>query len=212
MLKDKKAEKVEKLIIKHVAKICEVVTEMHKMVQDYMNADKVFKQESYLVHQLEAEADTIRAEIGKMLYDGAFLAVYRTDYFDIVDRLDRIANHAELYSDFMFLTRPMIPAFMVDPIREIIARNEEMSVALTAFIQVFISGGSQFFTKKETIHTLERDVDRIQFNVTRSIFKSDLKKIEKFHLKSVVDKLSRLSDLVEDACDRIEVLSAKLRM
>ncbi|MCD4652343.1 DUF47 family protein [bacterium] len=212
MFSDKKAQMVEALMVKHVEKIAEVVKEMHKMLLDYMAADKVFKQESYQVHKLEQEADDIRSEIGLQLYNGAFLAVYRTDYFDIVDRLDRIANHAELFSDFMVLTRPMLPAFMVDPLREIVTKNNEITQALLKFIHSFIDGEQDFLDKKNVLHKFERDVDKIQFHVIRTVFKSDLKKIEKFHLKNVVDKFCRISDLVEDVSDRIEVLAAKIRM
>jgi len=212
MLSDKNAAQVEKNIIKHVVKINEVIEEMHKMLLDYMQEHKEFKQESYQVHRLEQEADQIRSEIVEYLFKGAFLAVYRTDYFDIVDRLDRIANHAELFSDFMFLTRPTLPDYMIESINKIISVNREISVGLLDFINVFIRGEDTFFEKKEVLNKLEARIDKIQFNVTRQIFKSDIEKIEKFHLKSVIDKLSRLSDLVEDVADRIEVMAAKLRM
>jgi len=212
MFRDKKAQVVESLIVSHVEKIIEVVTETHKMFIDYMAADKVFKQESYRVHILEQEADEIRSEIGLQLFNGAFLAVYRTDYFDIVDRLDRIANQAELFCDFIFLTRPALPAFMVDSLKEIITQNNELMVALMSFIQSFIEGEQDFIDKKQIIQKIEGNVDKIQFNTTRTIFKSDLKKVEKFHLKTVIDKFSRLSDLIEDVSDRIEILAAKLRM
>ncbi|MBN1297684.1 DUF47 family protein [bacterium] len=212
MFTDKKAREVENLLSAHIVKIGEVITEAHKMILDYMTADKVFKQESYQVHALEQEADSIRNQIGEQLYDGAFLPVYRMDYFDIVDRLDRIANHAELFSDFIYLTRPMIPSYLVDQMKEMLSLNTQAYQALAAFVESFLGGQEDFLAKKVAVHQFESDIDRVQFRGTRIIFKSDLRKIDKFHLKGVIDKFARISDLMEDAADRILVFAAKLRM
>ncbi|HPQ41913.1 MAG TPA: DUF47 family protein [bacterium] len=212
MFTDKKAKEVEDLLILHLDKIGETVTEASKMLLDYMTADKVFKQESYQVHFLEQQADDIRDEIIKRLYDGAFLPVYRTDYFDIVDRLDRIANHSELFSDFIYLTRPMIPSYLVDPLKEMVTANHQAFQALSAFVHSFVDSQSEFFEKCKAIDHAEEIIDKVQFKATRTIFKSDLPKIDKFHLKTVVDKFARISDLMEDAADRIMVLAAKIRM
>lgn len=212
MFTDKKAKEVEELLLHHLEKIGETISEANKMLLDYMTADKVFKQESYQVHFLEQQADGIRDEIIRRLYDGAFLPVYRTDYFDIVDRLDRIANHAELFSDFIYLTRPMIPSYLVDPLKEMVTSNQQAFHSLSAFVHSFVNSQTEFFEQGKAIDAAEEVIDKIQFKATRTIFKSDLSKTDKFHLKSVVDKFARISDLMEDAADRIMVLAAKLRM
>jgi predicted phosphate transport protein (TIGR00153 family) len=212
MFSDKKAHEVEMLMLRHLEEIGMAICESHKMLRDYLVSDKVFKQESYHVHKMEQQADMTRREIGLRLYEGAFLPVYRTDYFDIVDRVDRIANAAELFCDFMVLTRPLLPAFLVEPFTQLIQKNEETYDSLRYFFNAFIDGDDKIQTLKHSVENKEKEIDRIQFNVTRLIFKSELSKIDKFHLKWALDKFCRMSDLMEDLTDRIEVLAAKIKM
>lgn len=212
MFSDKKAREVEELMLRHLDEVGVTLVETHKMVRDYLVADKIFKQESYHVHKMEQQADSTRREIGQKLYEGAFLPVYRTDYYDIVDRVDRIANAAELFCDFIVLTRPLLPAFLVEPFSHLLVVNDAVYKALKDFFLAFINGDESVLELKKLVEQHEKEIDGIQFKATRVIFKSELPKIEKFHLKWVLDKFCKMSDLMEDLTDRIEVLAAKIRM
>jgi predicted phosphate transport protein (TIGR00153 family) len=212
MFSDKKAMEVETLMIQHVKDVGSTITETHKMFRDYLASDKAFKQESYQVHKMEQKADLTRSEIGLRLYEGAFLPIYRTDYYDIVDRTDRIANSAELFCDFLVLTRPLFPDFIVKSVDDLLEKNDTIYNALALFFKSFIDGDDKLLEYKQRVELIEKEIDAIQFKSTRLIFKSDLPKIEKFHIKWSIDKFCRMSDLMEDLTDRIEILAAKIKM
>ncbi len=212
MFSDKKAMEVEQLMIQHLVDVGQTLMEAHNMVKDYLAADKVFKQESYQVHKMEQKADVTRREIGLRLYEGAFLPIYRTDYYDIVDRTDRIANAAELFCDFLVLTRPVFHDTLLESITALLEKNKETYDSLNVFFKAFIDGDDKLLEYKQRVELLEKEIDAIQFSIVRTIFKSDLPKADKFHLKWAIDKFCRMSDLMEDLTDRIEVLAAKIKM
>jgi uncharacterized protein Yka (UPF0111/DUF47 family) len=52
-------------------------------------------------------------------------------------------------------------------------------------------------------------VDQIEWDITKKIFSSDLDYSHKIHLKLCLDTIVEVSDLGEDAADRLELVTLK---
>jgi uncharacterized protein len=212
MFFDKKAKEVEKSIIEHADQVGKTILELQVMMKDYCQKDKHFKQESYEIHLDEHEADKIRRRIGIMLYEGAFLPIYREDYFKLVEMVDKIANQSEAIGDFTTLTRPQIPDFIEPEIHSLIELTIAIFEELKIMIKCFLDGDKTLMKSAVKIRELEQAIDKQQFYMTRTLFKSNLEKIEKLHTKDLIDGISKISNLVEDVADQFEIIAAKNRL
>ncbi|MBN1551169.1 TIGR00153 family protein [bacterium] len=212
MLFDKKARKVEKLMRDQFERIGNVLEELILLLEHYCANCKDFKRESLEVHKMEHKADKIRREIGRMLYNGAFLPVYREDYFYLVELVDEIANKAEDIGDFVTLTRPPIPSFAIDGFLKIARKNIKSFELLQEMLDRFLSGDTDIVDTGVRIQELESSIDKMQFDLIRSIFKSSMDKYDKMHAKQFIDEVCAISDLVEDVSDQFEIVAAKHRL
>lgn len=212
MFLDKRAKEVEKLMLEQFDQVDRTLREVSLVIREYCQNDKSFKKNSFEVHQMEHKADKVRRRIGVMLSAGAYLPVYREHYFKLVRLIDEIANQAEVVGDFITLTRPLIPDFLEEKFCELIDMNLETFDLLKHALVAFLEGEKEQSETTRAIRHRESDVDTLQFHMTRILFKSNLDKIEKLHTKELIDKISNISDFVEDVSDHFEILAAIHRM
>ncbi len=212
MFFDKKARVVEEMMFKLFDQIEIVLEEMRNMLHDYLHNNKKFKQESFQVHRLEHKADKLRRKIGQMLSSGAFLPIYREDYFRLIESVDNIANQAEHLCDYVTLTRPEIPEFAEAAIVEMIQLTVENYIPLKEMLLNFISGKREISELAKSVRLMESKIDELQFHATRDIFKSSIEKLDKFHLKSFIDQICIISNLIEDVSDQVEIIAAKHKL
>jgi predicted phosphate transport protein (TIGR00153 family) len=211
MFFDKKAKKVEKLLVEDFDQIDEILSKLQIMMKDYINRDKHFKDESFHVHEMETKADKIRRKICQEVYEGAFLPVYRESYLRFIEMVDKIANQAEAIGDFVTLTRPDIPEFLNESIFSILEKTSACFQPLKEMLISFLNGKGDLPVNAKTLRQVEQEIDTIQFHCTREVFKTDLEKIEKFHLKNLIDGISKISNHIEDASDYLMIVASKLK-
>jgi len=59
------------------------------------------------------------------------------------------------------------------------------------------------------IGLLESKVDKMEWDITKKIFSSDLGYSHKIHLRLCLESIVSISDLAEDAADRLELVTLK---
>jgi predicted phosphate transport protein (TIGR00153 family) len=209
---DKKASEVEELFIEFFETIDRVLKEFRAMLFAYFKVDKVFKEEAWKVHNLEHDADVIRRKIEIKLSEGAFLPIYREDYITLAELVDRIANKAEATSDYVVLTRPQIPDFLLDGLHSLIDASIKTYTPMIDGLKAFQNDMGKVMEVTQKIGDLEQEVDQIQWDVTKKLFKSDLDLAAKLHLKGLIDSIADISDRIEDAAERFEVMLVKRRI
>jgi hypothetical protein len=205
-------QEVETLIQEHFVTVQETLQEFHKMFDDYLEHNKLFKEEAYRIHELEHNADVIRHTIEAKLYEGAFLPIYREDYVELVEEVDKVANQAESSSDFIVLTRPQIPDFMIPGLLEIVDATCEMYTPFLNVLTTFNTDMSKVYAATTMVKDLEQQVDKMEWDLIKSVFKSDLDLARKLHLKQLVETISQISNIIEDAADRFEIMVLKRKM
>jgi len=211
MFGDKRARKVESLIEEHFSVIAEVLEELEKMVKDYLDNTGNFEDESYDIHLKEHAADEIRRRIERTLFEGAFVPVYREDYMELAERVDKVANRAEAVGDFITLTHPDIPAFLHDSLLEIAQLSRKAFDSLKKALECLREDISTLRPVIEEVGKYESEVDKIIWKSTRKLFDSDLDLAHKLHLRQLITALGTITNVIEDTGDRLSVMAVKWR-
>lgn len=205
-------QEVETLLQEHFKTVQEALVEFRKMFFDYLVDDKQFKEEAYRVHELEHAADVIRHTIEAKLYEGAFLPIYREDYIQLVEMVDKVANRAEATCDYIVLTRPFIPEFIREDLRNIVNATVETYEPFLNCLITFQTDMSQVYAATTTVKEKEQAVDKMEWYATKHLFKSDLDLARKLHCKTLIEMIASISNIIEDSADRFEIMVIKRKM
>lgn len=209
----KKEKEVNGLFLKHLEKVDECLKTSLLTVEEYLN-DEIDEAKGLAkkVDSIETEADFIRHEIIGKMYSGAYLPLLREDILHLLEQLDKIADGAESCCDFFLDQRPEIPADLKP--RFLTA----MKVSVSSFTFLKDSVISFFSEKNETeniremlrkVGIIESDVDKLEWDITRDIFKTNLDYGHKVHLRHCIQRIVEISDRGEDTADQLEITIIK---
>jgi hypothetical protein len=209
----KKEKEVIELITKHADKMEECLSTAIKTIKTYLedniDAAKTLARET---DKIELEADLIRHEIRNKLYYGAYMPLIREDIYKLVECIDMVANSAEKCCDFFLNQRPVIPDFLKLDYLEVTQESFGVSVALKHALLCYLKGLCPVEVARQhskEIGLLESKVDKMEWNITKKIFSSNLDYSHKIHLRLCLDTIVEVSDLAEDAADRLELVTLK---
>ncbi|MGD9413957.1 MAG: DUF47 family protein [Desulfobacterales bacterium] len=209
----KKEKEVIEFIIKHVDLIEQSINSALKTIEFYLDGKisdaKVSARET---RAQESEADLIRHEIRDKLYSGAYLPLLRGDIYKLVESIDKVGNAAEACSDFFLNQRPMIPDKLKPPFLE--ASKESLGVikSLKLAVMCYLKGDCKIETIRDhtkEIGLQESRVDKLEWDLTKEIFNSELDFAHQSHLKLCLDSIVEVSDRAEDAGDQLELATLK---
>jgi len=209
MIFSKKEKEVEKLFMEHYARVNEALLNLKELIITYLQDDRKFKEASLLVHQSEQAADAIKQEIEAKLYAGAFLPINRGDYIMLAEFIDRIANQAETTANLIVLTRPEIPDFLDNDLTLLL---DKAIFSFDGFKGALENMNKDIDAVKESIArvvTFETEADRLEWETIKKLFKSNLDLARKLHLRELVEDIAYISDLAEDAAERLGVMIVK---
>ncbi|MDR7554239.1 MAG: DUF47 family protein [Armatimonadota bacterium] len=206
---------VRALMRRHLDKVGECVARAGEVLDDYLagRLDEA-KAGAIEVDHLETEADHLRRAVIDLLYRGAFLPVARPDIHDFAERVDMIADAAEVTCDFLLGQRPEIPAEYAESLREIVRLTRETFAALHEAVTLYLTGGDQGAIRErlKQVGITESTIDDHEWKLTRQIFTSTLPLAARMHVKAFLEALTEISDDVEDAGDRLEILLIGLKL
>jgi len=209
LFKKGKEQEVAEMIVDLLKKVHECIEETQKTVSHYLKGDlKEAKSSALKTDRIETETDYIRRKILDVLYRGAFLPMFRVEIHNFLEKVDLIADNAETCCDFFLGQRPEIPEEFKERFLKIIDDTLPMSRCLKeATENFFIKGDHEFIKKNMTqIGMTESAIDDDEWKLTRDLFTSELSLAEKMHLKRCLEKLTSISDQIEDTSDWLEVL------
>jgi len=209
----KKEKEVVELIIKHSDKMEECLTTAIQTLQAYLeNHIDEAKDLARKTDKIETQADLIRHEIRTKLYYGAYMPLLREDIYKLVECIDAVANTAEKCCDFFLNQRPVIPDFLKPEYLEVIKESLGVSAALKHAVLCYLEGLCPVEVSRQhsrDIGLIESNVDKMEWDITKKIFSSDLSYSHKIHLRLCLESIVNVSDLAEDAADRLELVTLK---
>jgi len=215
LFKKGKEQEVAGMIIDLLKKVHECLEQTQKTVVHYLRGDiEDAKYSALKTDHLETETDHIRRMIVDSLYRGAFLPIFRVEIHNFVEKMDLIADNAEICCDFFLGQRPEIPEKFKERFLKVIDDTLPMSRCLKEATEDFFIKGDHEFIKKRMaeIGILESAIDDDEWKLTRDLFTSDLSLAEKMHLKRCLEKLTSMSDQIEDTSDWLDVLLISSRV
>jgi len=209
MLFDRKEKEVARLFIEHYDSVDRALQNLRKLITAYLHQDQDYKHSSLLVHRSEQEADQVKQAIEAKLYAGAFLPINRGDYIMLAEFIDRIANQAETTANLIVLTRPDIPEFLH---ADLCLLMDKTIASFSAFRGALESLNQKVEAVKEAIAgviAFEKEADKIEWETIKKLFKSDLNLARKLHIRELVEDIAFISDLAEDAAERLGIMVLK---
>ena len=213
MFSRKKEKEVKSLIGEHLGKVKETVSNMESCIRSYIEGDAAAAKESgYQTHLLEEEADNRRRSIIEKLHLGAFMPALREDLIKLVAQQDKIADRAESCCDFALMQIPEIPGEFKDKFKELLSASADtMKPYVTAAENMFVDYDVVSRNIK-TVNTQEEEADKIEWHITRDLFRSQLPLARKILLRDFIFHIVCISDVIEDAADDLDILIVKYRM
>ena len=206
---------VRKMLDNHIDMVGAVMYKGLDTIEHYLNDDiERAKASAKEVDHLETRADEILRGITICLQGGAFLPIMRKDIFQLVSAVDDVANATESFCDFSLSQRPQIPKDFRKKFLDITRSNIEMFPDLKEAVKTLHLGkfgwvgdqDSRFDKLARTIGITESNIDDLEWKLTREIFNSDLPLANKMHIHALLTSITRVSDLIEDAVDRIRIM------
>lgn len=198
------------MIMDLLNKVHECIEETEKAITHYLNENIAEAKTCALkTDHIETEADHIRRSIVDALFKGAFLPIFRVEVHNFVEKMDLIANNAEICCDFFLGQRPMVPVNLKERFLKIIHDTLPMSRFLKEATEDFFTRRDHEFIRERItqIGIAESAIDDDEWKLTRDLFTSaDLSLAEKMHLRRCLERLTSISDQIEDTSDWLEVL------
>lgn len=214
MFTEKEAE-VKKLIDEHVQKVGECLDCFESCFEAYFQGEFTKTQTIHdSCDHMETEADIKRREIGDRLFSGAFLPIERKDIYMMTDCIDEIANKAETACDIVVYQSPEVPEAYVKILREIVKIITKMfrifqdAVILYKPYDVLQLPDvlAAIKEKIKAISVMESDIDKKQEALLTTIFHSHLPLANKIQMDLFLRRVTEISDVIEDAADRLYIV------
>ena len=209
----KKEKEVINLIAKHADKMEDCLSTAIKTIRAYLKENiEEAKKLGRETDKIETQADFIRHDIRDKLYYGAYMPLIREDIYKLVESIDMVANAAEKCCDFFVNQRPTIPDFLKPDYLEAVEESLGVSAPLKHALICYLEGICPIEVSRQhsrEIGVLESKVDQIEWDITKKIFSSDLDFSQKIHLRLCLDTIVEVSDIAEDAADRLELVTLK---
>jgi len=209
MIFNRKEKEVSQLFLDHFSVVAEALGHLRELMEAYLHHNNNFKESSLRVHQSENEADKVKQAIEAKLYAGAFLPINRGDYIMLAEFVDRIANQAETTANLIVLTRPEIPEFLNAGILELLDRGIASFNAFKVALEAMDLDIEKVKDAIIQVTTFETEADKIEWETIKTLFKSDLDLCRKLHIRELIQDIAYISDLSEDAAERLGVMVVK---
>ena len=209
----KKQKEIEKLVLKHLGEVEDSLSHFQEALAAYLKGDVDRAGEFALAtHTAEGRADDIRREVETALLGGALLASSRRDILEVIEQVDKLANAGEEILDYLLLQHIDIPSVLKPLIAQIAQKTDEMAGEVEAAMHMLFENIDEAPSHTKQIEIQESDVDRLEREAIKTLFKMDIDLAQKIQLYGFIEELVEISDRGEDLSDRIDMMVAQRRI
>jgi predicted phosphate transport protein (TIGR00153 family) len=205
----KREAKVEDLVFRHFEAVQECLQRFERVVDLFLRGDPAFIPAGREVHESEGQADDLRREITRHLYDGAYAPAFREDYQVLAELVDNVANKAESVVDDLVLEKPAIPDTFHDDVRELVRTTVSAFSALRAGLDALFQDMSEVVKLSGEVSRLEGVVDKMEWDILSRLFELDLDLAQKMLIRDTLRAIGSIADRMENAADRMALMVVK---
>lgn len=200
-------------IDRHLEAVESTIIKLRELVEAYINGE-IEKAETLMgeVEELERKADSLRREIERMLYQGAFLPVNRGDYARLSELVDSVADAAESAAHSLILAKPKVPADLKQEILELLDYSLRTYQLLEEAVKALNTNVDEAIEYVKKTEIAEEDADKIEYSLLRKVFESEkITTFAKIIWDKVITKIGDIADRAEDASDQVLLMALKRR-
>lgn len=206
----KKEEKIIGRFKEHVETVGKTLENFEDFINTYLdgNYDDSNKYCEKIM-TLESEADALRRETESMMYAGAFLPNFRGDLLGLIEAIDKIADRAEGVTRVVCLQKPEIPPEIKSGMRRQARLAVDTFKELKESINLMFEDMEKAKSFIKRTEEKEHEEDIVEWDVMKTLFSLDIDRARKLEIKEIIALIGDISDLAEDASDRVEIIILK---
>ncbi|RKY32500.1 MAG: hypothetical protein DRP67_00770 [Candidatus Omnitrophota bacterium] len=203
--------KIAEMVERYLVKIEECMENFKESLSKYLEKglSTEFDELIEKTHIAESLADDIRRDIERDLYEKSMIPESRGDILGLLESTDKVLSKAQsvlyqIQTEFI-----QIPEFLKEDLRKL------MSVNIEAFRKV-VEGIRKLFENLKEVRDITNEIDkcesssdRLEREIIKKIFQSDINLGEKILLKEVIIETGSISDLSQAVGDRLNIIAAK---
>ena len=172
-------------------------------------ANRTFIQLKDKVQALESENDRLRREIEAALYRQMILPGMRSDILDLMEACDHVINQYEKVVLMWGIEKVKVPIDFFDDVTQLVQATQDCVGALVTGVKNFFDGQVSVEEEVQSCYFLEHSVDQVALQLKDKIFSKKIPLARQLQLKEFVVSLEKISDLAEDAADKLKIISVK---
>ncbi|NPA47549.1 MAG: TIGR00153 family protein [Thermococci archaeon] len=198
-------------IDKHLKVVGDTLKVFEKFMDAYLSGDlDAAKDYETVISKLESEADRLRREIERMLYEGAFLPAHRGDYVRLSELVDQVADAAESAAHTLMLAKPHVPDNLEGEIKRLVRSAVETYEILERAVRALNEDVDVALELAKQTEDAEEAADDVEYNVKERIFESEgVTTYAKLVWNQVLIKVGDIADRAEDASDQVMLMAIK---
>jgi len=161
------------------------------------------------IQSLESENDQLRREIEYALYRQMILPGMRSDILDLMEACDHVINQYEHVVLMWSVEKVKVPSDLFNDIATLAKKTQACVSILMTGVKEFFDGYANVEEEVQGCYFLEHTVDEIALDVKENIFKKKMPLARQLQLREFIATLEKISDLAEDAADKLKIISVK---
>ncbi len=170
------------------------------------------KKLSQTAHSAESEADEHRRKIISKLLQGSLMPNTRADLMNLIEDIDDIADTAEDVLDSTFFISLDLSDLNEKKINEMLIKIKKQYQTLKKAVSLIFTDMHQALASAGQLEYIESEVDDIEEKIIRKISqREDIELAQKLAYRDTVTKIASLTDIIENAGDKIEIIVAVRR-
>lgn len=179
-------------------------------VEDYAEGDlERFCERVEQVGDLENRCDDLRRTIERRLYSHSLIPESRGDVLGLLETLDDVINTAKATLISIEIERPQLTVAAGDAWRRLAETAAHTAEAVVLAARSFFRDPHSVNDHLHKVYFYEKEGDRINEELRREIFGSDLDLARKIHLRDLAQRIDEVSDAAEEVADRLTIYAIK---
>lgn len=207
-----KSREVEERIFQHFDLVESTMLKSQESLLRYLDGDEAQATElARETGRLEGEADDVRREVESLLIQGAMMPASLQDLWEIIERIDKLADTAEAMLDYTLLQQVEIPSEIHGLIHDIYDRSIDVIQELNQALKHLFQDFEKTLDHTVRIENLEHHIDEFEHDAIRETFALDIELAHKMQIRNFIMILTDISDEAEDVSDLLELAVARRR-
>ena len=206
-----KKHRLSQMVERYLKKTEECMKNFKKAVETYFEVgiSKDFDEIIEKTHIAESLADDIRREIELNLYEKSLIPESRGDILGLLESTDKVLNKAQSVLYQIQTESLRIPKFLQEDFSKLVDINIEAFKNVAKAIRTLFENLREIRDITNEIDKRESSSDRLEREIIKKIFSSDIGIGEKILLKELMIETGSISDLSENVGDRLNIIAAK---